>query len=164
MDILNNFGVKPVLLLAQVVNFAILLLILKKFMYKPILKVLEERKKKIAESLKNAEEIEKRLAAIENSRDEKLKETAKEAKTILEEAAKNADQIVAKAHEKAGEDIEKMIKKSRESMEQEKEKLYTQIRADLADLVSVGLEKVANKFLTEKDKKELLEKSLKGIS
>ena len=61
MDILNQFGVQPILLAAQVVNFLILLFILKKFLYGPILKVLDSRKKTIEQSLKNAEEIERRL-------------------------------------------------------------------------------------------------------
>ena len=59
MDILENFGVEPVLLLAQIVNFAILLFILKRFLYKPILKVLEERKNKIETSMKQSEQIQK---------------------------------------------------------------------------------------------------------
>lgn len=163
MEIIDNFGIKPLLLAAQVVNFLILLYILKRFLYKPLLKVLDERKQKISQSLKNADEIEKRLVAIENDRGEKLQEAAKEAKEILTEATKNADRIVAEAHLKAEKDIEKLMEKSKGAMDLEKDKLYQQIRIDLADLVALGLEKVAGKTLTEKDKKELLEKSLKEI-
>ena len=61
MEILKNFGIQPTLLLAQIVNFTIILFVLKKFFYKPITKVLEERKRRIEESLKNADEIEAKL-------------------------------------------------------------------------------------------------------
>ena len=69
MDILSQFGVKPILLAAQVVNFLILLFILKKFLYGPILKVLSERRKKIEDSLKNVEEIEKRYNEMKEIRE-----------------------------------------------------------------------------------------------
>lgn len=163
MEILEEFGVKPVLLAAQVVNFLLLLFILKRFLYKPLLKVLEERKNKIAQSLKSAEEIEKKLEQTTLEQEKVLAKAAAEAKEILAQATKNADSIISQAHDKAGKDIEKLMEKSKQSMEQEKEKIYGEIKEELADLVVLGLEKVASKSLTEKEKKELTEKSLKGM-
>ena len=61
MEIIRNFGIQPVLLLAQIVNFLIILYLLQKFFYKPIVKLLEQRKKRIEESLKNADLIEEKL-------------------------------------------------------------------------------------------------------
>ena len=72
MDILNQFGISPVLLTAQVVNFLVLLFILKKLLYGPLLKVLAERRKKIEDSLKNAEEIELRLQETNEKIDKML--------------------------------------------------------------------------------------------
>jgi F-type H+-transporting ATPase subunit b len=68
MDILHEFGVQPILLLAQIVNFAILFFLLRKFLYGPLLKILEQRRNTIKESLKNAEKIEKQLALTEEER------------------------------------------------------------------------------------------------
>ena len=65
MEFLKEFGIQPTLLIAQIVNFLIILFILKKFFYKPIIKLLDDRKKKIEESLKNAELIEERLKQTE---------------------------------------------------------------------------------------------------
>lgn len=163
MEILNQFGVKPILLLAQIVNFIILLLVLKKFLYKPILRILEERKEKIAESLKNSEEIEKKLAQILESRDKKLEEAAKESKKIIDEAVVSANQIIAESHEKALEQTQKIIAKSEEQMALEREKLHQEIRSELADMVALGLEKTAGKVLTTKDKEELAKSALKDF-
>ncbi len=163
MDILQSFGVKPILLLAQAVNFFILLVILKKFLYKPVLKVLDERRRKITESLKNADEIEKRLEQIGEDREKKLQEAARDAEEIIREATQTAGVIVAQAHEKAAADAEKIIEKSRQSLELEREKLHQEVRSELADLVVAGLEKVIGKTLTEKYKKETVEKSLHEI-
>ncbi|MBI2593944.1 F0F1 ATP synthase subunit B, partial [Candidatus Daviesbacteria bacterium] len=75
--ILSDFGVQPVLLLAQIVNFLVLLWILNKLLYKPVLKVLEERKAKIEKGLKNAEEIEKRLAQTAEEEEKAILAAAK---------------------------------------------------------------------------------------
>lgn len=163
MDILDEFGVKPILLIAQIVNFLLLLFILKRLLYKPLLKVLEERKNKIAQSLKNADEIEKKLEQTSVDREKKLREAVKDAEGILKEAVASADKIIGEARDKTSLDIEKMIKKSEEAMKLEREKMNQEIRAELANLVVSGLEKVTGKALSEKEQKELVEKSLKDL-
>lgn len=164
MEILTNFGVKPVLLIAQIVNFAILLWILKRFLYKPLLKVLEERKQKIADSLKNAEEIEIRLQKIGEDREKELIKAAKEAQTIIDEAAKNAQGLIAEAHTRAAAEADRVLLKSREQLKLEKDKLQSEMRAELSGLVVVALEKVTGKVLSKDDQKGLVNKSLEGIS
>lgn len=159
--ILTEFGIKPVLLLAQVVNFFILLFLLNKFLFKPILKVLEERKEKIAESLANSEKIKLELERIEEEHDKKLAAAAKEYKKIIEEATVSAGQIIEEAHFKAQVDIDKMIIKAEAEIKSERDKLHQEIRSELADLVSLGMQKVAGKMLDTKDKKDLVAKSLK---
>lgn len=163
MEILNEFGVKPILLVAQIVNFILLLFILKKLLYKPLLKVLEDRKTKIAESLKNAEAIELKLEEIEKSRDKKLEIAAKESKKMIDEAMASAQQIIAESHEKALEQTKVMIAKSEEQMNLERDKLHQEIRSEIADLVALGLQKVAGKVLTAKDKEELVKSALKDF-
>lgn len=163
MDFLTDFGVKPILLVAQVVNFLILLFILKRFLYKPILKVLETRKEKIAQGLKDAEEIEKRLQQVTAEREEKLKVAGTDAEKILQEATKTAEKIVTAAHEKASADIEKMIEKSEDSMRLERAKMQQEMKTELVDLVVLTLEKVTGQVISEKDQKTLVKKSIKNI-
>jgi F-type H+-transporting ATPase subunit b len=164
MGFLTDFGVKPILLIAQIVNFALLLFILQRFLYKPLLKVLADRKQKIADGLKNAEEIEKKLEQITAEREKRLKETAKETEGILKEATQMATKIIADAHTKAGNDVEKIFEKSKQSIEQEREKMRQEMRAELAGLVVAGLQIVTGKVLSEKDQKNILEESLKGLN
>src|SRR3989304_5856480 len=86
MEFLKEFGIQPTLLIAQIVNFLIILFLLKKFFYKPIIKLLDDRKKKIEESLKNAEEIE-----------ERLKQTEEKSAQIIEEERRNSRNLIAEA-------------------------------------------------------------------
>jgi F-type H+-transporting ATPase subunit b len=162
--ILNEFGVQWPLLIAQVVNFFILLFLLKKFLYQPILKALEVRKQKIAESLKNAQEIELRLQKTESEREAALTKAADEAKKILANAEKSANQVIEDARHKAKNDIEVLILKSEQQIKQERDKMQQEIRNDLANMIAEGLKVITGKVLTEKDKKELISKSLKNLS
>lgn len=161
--IIQDFGIQPMLLTAQIVNFLILLFLLNKFLYKPILKVLEERKQKIAESLKNAEEIEATLAKTEEDRDKKLLKAIDEAKQIIEEAKQSASQIVADAHQKAQVDVSELIEKTRSELASEKDKLHQEIRAEVAEVVVMTLEKVTNKVLTDSDKKKIQSQTLNSL-
>ena len=97
MEILKNFGIQPILLLAQIVNFTIILFVLKKFFYRPITKVLEDRKKRIEESLKNADEIEARLKKTEGKTAQILEEARAQAQNIIATTNSEAEKIYEKA-------------------------------------------------------------------
>ncbi len=163
MEILNQFGIKPILLAAQVVNFLILLFILKKFLYKPILKVLEERKKKIAESLQNAEEIEKRLAEIGEREAEALLKSAKESEKMIKDAGAEGSQIIVDAHKTAEQIVNKAVEEGKLLMIQENEKLQQSVRENVADLIFMVVGKVTGKLLTKKDQEKILKESIKDI-
>jgi F-type H+-transporting ATPase subunit b len=163
MDILSQFGVQPILLLAQIVNFLILLWVLRKILYGPLLKVLRERRETIAESLKNAERIEKKLENIGKEREQALLEAANEAKVIVDDAAKSASQIIEEAHNRANGDVEKMIDRAQKDMALERDRLHDEIREELADLVVTSLQKIVGKTLNDSDKKRLIDDSLKNL-
>ena len=128
-----------------------------------MLKMLETRKEKIAHSLKDVEEIEKRLVQTEAERDKKLAKTLEEAKEIVNDAKDSASQIIASAHDKASEDIQMMIKKSQDQLSQERDQMHQEIRAELADLVTSSLKAVTGKVLTKKDQEEIVKKNLKEL-
>lgn len=163
MEILNQFGINPLLLAAQVVNFAILLFILKRFLYKPILKVLEERKNKIETSLKNAEEIENRLLRTNDEVEKILAKALKQAEEIIDES-KAAGIETVEEYKKTGEEIlEKAYKQALEVKKAEKVKLEEEIKAHLGNIVALSLEKVTG-ITMDKHKREIIEKEVKNIS
>lgn len=164
MDILNQFGVQPVLLAAQVVNFLILLFILKKFLYKPILKVLDERKKRIEDSLKNAEEIERRLQQTHEQSERIIAKTLKESQRILDETNAQAAQILEKTNKAAEQIVLKATAAGKKIVELQKEILMRQVRENVGSLVSLVVEKVTGKRIALKDQKEIIEKEVKNLS
>lgn len=164
MEILNQFGINPLLLAAQAVNFVVLLLILKKLLYKPLLKVLEERRTKIAESLKNAEEIEKRLNETTEREAEVLLKAAKEGEKMIKSAGEQAAQIIEQGTKEYERLVNKGVEDAKNLVQIEKEVMMRQVKEGIADLVALAFKKVTGKTLTEKDKKTILEKEIRNIS
>ena len=161
--ILADFGVQPVYLAAQAVNFIVLLLILKKFLYGPILKVLEERKSTVSDTLIKAEQIEAKLHTTEQESEIKLQEVSKQARIILYKASMTADQIITEAHEKAQADVEIIIEQGKETIVVEREKMKTEMREELADLVLLGIEKIAGKVLDQRDHMKIVDQTIEGL-
>ncbi|MEK7617262.1 MAG: F0F1 ATP synthase subunit B [Patescibacteria group bacterium] len=164
MNFLSDFGVQPILLAAQVVNFFILFFILKKFLYGPILKVLAERRKKIEDSLKNAEEIEKRLLETEEQKEKILAKASEQAQKIVDEAKKAGVLIVEEAHQKAFKDAENIIKKAVEAGRMEVERMISEARSQLLDLVIAVISKVSGKVFTKDDQKKIIQQEIKHLS
>lgn len=163
-QIFKDFGIRTDLLLAQILNFLILLFLLNKFLYIPILKMLDNRRQKIAQSLENAQEIEKKLAKTQEDREKELIKASNEARLIIEEGKINAQEIINNAHQKASADIKDMIEKSKTELSFEREKLHQEIRSQAADLVVSSLEKVTSKVLTDSDRKKLQSQTIDNLS
>ena len=82
----EQFGFNTSLFISQLISFLIVAFLLHRFAYKPILKVLEQRREEIAKSLANAEEIKKQLAQAEASRQKTLSDANAQANKLIEEA------------------------------------------------------------------------------
>ena len=162
--ILAEFGVQPVLLAAQVVNFLILLFLLKKFLYKPMLKVLETRKMRIAQSLKQAEEFEKRLGEIADREEEAILRSAREGEKLIKEAGEYSAKLIDDGRKEYENLVKRGMEDSRRLAEVEKFKVMQEVKENIGGILIIALQKVTGKILTEKEKKEILEKEIKNLS
>lgn len=160
-QILNQFGVQPILLLAQVVNFLILLFILKKILYKPLLNVLEKRKQIIAQSLKNSEEIEKRLTDLSEEEEKRILRAVSEGEKIIKQAQDAGVQIIEDAKIKSEGVAEKIIQDTNLALQLEREKIQQEMRENLSKFVMMALEKVISK--SGINQKEMVEDTLKRM-
>lgn len=163
MDILNLFGINPLLLAAQVVNFLILLFILKKFLYGPILKVLQQRKETIAQSLENAQEIEKKLDRANEEAERILARSLKEGEKILNESNGAAAQIIEGANKAAKEILKRAVLDSKKFIELERVNLMDQVKDSLSEIVLLSLQKVLGKTVDEKKQKEMIDETIKDL-
>lgn len=164
MELLSKLGIDWRLLIAQLVNFLILLFILYKFLYKPILNLLENRREKIEKGLRDAEKMGEELEKIKILKEEEIKKAKQEAQTIIEKAQKTAERAGQEVRMRTKKDVEKLIEVARTQIVDEKEKMLTEVRKEAALLVVAAAEKVVGKTIDMKVQQKLVEDSLKEVS
>ncbi|OGD83295.1 ATP synthase F0 subunit B [Candidatus Curtissbacteria bacterium RIFCSPLOWO2_02_FULL_40_11] len=164
MEILENFGIQPTLLAAQIVNFAIILFLLKKFFYKPILKVLGDRKQRIEESLKNADLIEERLQKTQEQSKKIIEGTQNQAQVLLTDAKKESGRISEKAALDAKKAVEKALADAKDQIEAERQSMQKKLEKDTLELVAAVVKKVLDRNLKSGEKQELTTSAAKQIT
>lgn len=155
MEILHNFGIEPTLLLAQIVNFLIILFLLKKFFFGPIVNALEDRKNKIAESLKNVDLIEERLQKTEVDSAKIIEDARRDAQSLLSDAKEQAQTVTDNASLEAKKIIEDANVAIKEQMISEKERIQKEVQAETMTLVTGVVKKVLGRTMTQIEKQEM---------
>ena len=150
-SIIHTFGVDWSNITAQGINFAIFSLILWKFAFAPLMRVIDTRHKEIQDGLQYAEDSKARLADVERQTAEKLEEAASEANTVVAEARERAENFVDGQKRKAVKEAQQIIEKSRENIEQERKHMMAEAKKDVADLVAKVSAKVLEKELGPQD-------------
>jgi len=153
--IFSRLGVDIPKLITQLITFTIVLLILRKFAYQPILTMLEKRREKIRESLENAEKVEKELAEAEITRKNILKEANEKANEIVAQANETAQAQVEQKIQAAVAEAERIVAKAKDAGRMETEKMKQAAREEIGDLVVATTARVAGKTLTDEDQKRL---------
>ncbi len=160
MEALAHLGIDGKLLLAQVVNFVIVLLVLKRFAYQPMLKLLDERSAKIERGLADAEAAQTKLAEIETREKTVLAEARAEAKKILmdtEVAAKKRD--AAKVSETEAH-VAKLLAEAEVKIQEDRAKMIEDAKRELSETVMLAVEKVLRGKMDAATDRALIEKVL----
>lgn len=152
MDLLNAFGIDYRVLIAQLLNFAVLFFVLYRFGYKSIFRFLDDRKKKIEEGVTMAEAAKEKLSEALEDKRAIIVEAKKEAAGILAKA----DMLAQKKHEeimeKAKKEVASISAAGKHDMLAERERMMQGIKNEVADLIALSLEKITKeKIGTGKD-------------
>jgi len=147
-QVLGPFGVKPMLLLAQIVNFGIVAAVIYYFAVKPVIATVDTRNKTIADGLQNAEEVKRKLAETEAKQAEVLKQASLEGKKVIAEARDTGKALVDKAAQDATRTAEDIIKKGNEAVALERQKMLSDLRREVATLVVTTANRVLGRDLT----------------
>jgi len=140
-EIFSTFGVEWEVLLVQAVNFGLLLAGLTYFLYKPVGRMLEARRQKVAQGVKDAEEAERVRKEVEGSRARKLAEAGSEADKVVAEARAAAGQkereIVGRAEDTAA----VLLREAQAQAREEKARIERESKEEMAKLIVLGVEK-----------------------
>jgi F-type H+-transporting ATPase subunit b len=157
---LSALGINLSGLIFQLINFGILYYVLQRWVFPPILRLLEQRRKKINDGLRNAEEATQALAAAEQERQQVLDEARKEASELVEaarsQAAREAQRITAEAHaasNAAAEEAERRIAHQRQTARAE-------LMSELGEVVATATAAVTRRELTPKADAAVIERAL----
>lgn len=161
---LHDLGIYWPKLIAQTVNFGIVLFVLWKFAYKPVLAVLAQRREKIAAGIANADKIKQELAATEASRREILDRASVEATKFIEEARVAAAKVLEQETQKAIATASDIIAKARQANDTELARMKTELRREVGRLVVSTTAKVTGKILTPDDQHRLSEETTRQLA
>src|SRR5881296_4340897 len=163
-DTAETFGWSPWLFLSQVISFVIVALLLRRFAYKPILGVLDERRRRIEEGLLNADKIKKELAEAEKRYGEILAKANADAQRMIDEARESSARLAERKQQEAIAAAEQIIAKAREASAIEHERTMESLKRELGRLVVQTTAKVTEKVLTPEDQRRLQEEAARQLT
>jgi F-type H+-transporting ATPase subunit b len=160
----DTFGWNWQLFLSQVVSFCIVAFLLRRFAYKPILAVLEERRRRIEEGLINAEKIKQELAKAEKRYQEILAKANADAQKMIDEARESSAHLAERKEQEAIAAAEQILAKAREASALEHERTMAELKRELGRLVVDTTAKVTGKVLTSDDQRRLQEEAARQLA
>ncbi len=163
-EVAETFGFDLKIFFSQVVSFVIVALLLRRFAYKPILAVLEERRQRIQEGLLNADKIKQQLAEAEQRYQETLAKANEEAQKMIDEARSSAGVIAERKEQEAIVAAEQILARAREASALEHEREMARLKRELGRLVVDTTAKVTGKVLSAEDQKRLQEEASRQVA
>lgn len=160
----EQFGFNTQLFISQVISFCIVAFLLHRFAYKPILKVLEERRHKIAEGLANAEKIKQELANAQAKAQEILNQAGAQGAKMIEEARAAAAKVQEVETQKAIAAANDIVAKARQASEAELARMKAELRREVGRLVVTTTAKVTGKILTPDDQQRLTDETNRQLA
>ena len=161
--IIDSFGINTKFLVAQFINFILVIFVLKKFAFTPILAMLEQRKNRIAEGEEKLKRIEKQLAESEATKAATLEKANEDAKRLVEEAKESAAAIAEQKTQEAIASAQNIIAKAKEAAQAEQDQMVAELKRDFGRLVTLTTANVTGKVLNDDDKARINDEALATI-
>ena len=153
--------IDPGLIIWTLVTFIILLVLLRKTAWKPILAMIDEREETVRKSLEEAEQARADAEAAMEEYQEKLKDARREARQIIEEGRESAEKIKREIVEEGEAQQRKLIDEARTQIEAEREKATQDIKESVADIAIAAASKIINQQLNAETHMDIIDRSLK---
>lgn len=161
--IMEQLGIEPNLLLAQIVNFLIIFFVLSKLLYKPILGMLEKRKKEIAAGLELTEKMRQEEEKMNIRKEKLLDEARKEARNIVEAGKKEADAQAKEIIETAHGAAQGIITKGKEDVVAIRASMQKDVRRAAVDIAQAMTKTLLSQVLSAADQHKLIQKHIKEL-
>ena len=157
---LTGLGINLPTLLAQIINFAILLGLMYLVAYKPIMRMFDERSRKIKESMEQTEYIKQQAAHAEEEVKKQLEAASKEGQKVIARAMRTGEEVKREAQQEAKQEAESLIARARTEIQRERDDAIDELRKEFADLTILAASKVIDRSLDKKAHRQLIDKVL----
>lgn len=147
---MDALGIEWTLLLAQIVNFGILIILLRMFLYQPVLNMLNARKERIAQSMKDAERVSAAAREAEQEKAKVLEQARREAQEIRAQATRDAEKIAQDVRGRADQEATEIRMKAQADAVKQVELTLADANKQIADLAIMATEKLLGRELANK--------------
>ena len=161
---MDALGINPWILLAQIINFVILMVILKALAYKPIQKMLADRTERIQKQMEDAEFAAKARAEAEAQRDELLTEARQEVHKITADANAQLEDMKKASIEEAQQQAKEILADARQKAEEERDRMLAKMRGQISTLAIAAAQQIIGEKLDEERQQALVDSFFSGIS
>ncbi len=148
-------------LIVQIINFVLLLIVLRLTIYKYLLGLVDRRAARIKESLDQAEKIQKDTAQAQEEIKRRFDEARQEGQALINQASQIGERLKEEARQEARKEAEAMVQRARAEIQQERNEAIDQVRRQFAELIILAAERVIHKSLDASTHKELIEEVLR---
>lgn len=163
MEGFASLGISLPLLLAFVINFLILLGLLGKFLYRPVLKTLDERAKRIQESMEWAEETKRAYEQAKAEVQRQLEQGRQQAQALIAQAVQTGANLREEAKKEALEEAKAILERTRGELEAERDRMVEDLRKEFVSLLILTAEKVIKETLDREKHSRLIEETLEQM-
>ncbi len=157
---MDELGLNIPVLVAQLVNFFLLLVVLRIFLYKPILNMLDQRAKRVKEGLDAAEQSKEHAAQADQEVAQQLEQARQQSQTNIAQAQEAANRIQEEARSQARRDAEVLLERARSEIQLERDQAIAELRKEFADLTVSAAEKVIGQSLDRQAHRRLIDEVL----
>ncbi len=157
---MEGLGINLPTLLAQIVNFLLLLGLLYLFAYKPILRMFDERANRIKESMEETESIKEQAARAGEEAKKRIEVASREGQELVARSVRTGEEIRQKAQQEARPEAEALITRARLEIQRERDEAIDELRKEFTDLTIVAAEKVIEQSLDREAHRQLIDKVL----
>jgi len=150
-------------LIAQLINFTLLLIIFRLLLYKPLLRILDERKKRIQEGLEASDEAKRRLSQTEQEVANELDKARQEGQGLITQAQQISSRIQEEARQGARAEAERLLERARGEIQLERDSAIAELRREFADLTITAAERVIKEELDAEKHRRLIAEVLAEV-
>ena len=158
---MEGLGISLPTLIAQIINFAILLGLLYLVAYKPIMRMLDERSRKVKESMEQTELIKQQAERAEEEVKKQIEAAGREGQEIITRAVRSGEEVRQQAQQEARQDVESIIARAGVEIQRERDEAIGELRKEFADLTILAAGKVIDRSLDREAHRQLIDKVLK---